>query len=114
VFSNLANSSISIPFGTTLAFLRAGVAMLKISTIERMYGTLKIRIDGQISGEGVELLLKTCKAYLEEGLKLSVDLENVSFVDREGIATIRKLKKRKVEFTSASPFIAEQIRKLNS
>jgi hypothetical protein len=96
------------------AFVGPGVAMLKISTIERMYGTMKIRIDGQIGGEGVELLQKTCRTYLDQGLKLSVDLQNVSFMDREGTAMIQKLMQYKVEFTNASPFIAEQIGKAHS
>jgi hypothetical protein len=97
-----------------LFFSRSGVAMLKISTIESMDGMMKIRIDGQISGEGVMLLHKTCTAYLDQGLQLSVDLQNVSFVDRDGITMVRKLKEYKVEFSNAPPFIAEQIRKSNS
>jgi anti-anti-sigma regulatory factor len=85
--------------------------MLKISTIESTEEMVKIRIDGQISGEGVKLLQKTCKAHLEKSLKLSIDLQNVSFVDRDGIAGLRKLKQYKVEFLNAPPFIAEQIRR---
>lgn len=88
--------------------------MLKISTIESLYGTKKIRIDGQLTGEGVELLQQTCREYLDQGLQLSVDLQNVSFVDRDGIATIRNLKEQEVAFTNAPPFIVEQIRKPNS
>jgi anti-anti-sigma regulatory factor len=97
-----------------LLFSRPGVAMLKISTIESTEELVKIRIDGQISGEGVKLLQSTCKAHLEQGLKLSVDLQNVSFVDRDGIAVLRKLQQRKVEFLNTSLFITEQIRKPRS
>jgi anti-anti-sigma regulatory factor len=85
--------------------------MLKISTIESTEELAKIRIDGQISGEGVKLLQNTCKAQLKKGLKLTVDLQNVSFVDRDGIAVLRKLEQRNVEFLNASLFITEQIRK---
>ena len=85
--------------------------MLKISMIESTEEMVNIRIDGQISGEGVKLLQKTCKAHLEKSLRLSVDLQHVSFVDRDGIAMLRKLTECKVEFLNASPFIAEQIRK---
>ena len=85
--------------------------MLKISTIKGMGDKVTIRIDGQISGEWIKLLQKTCKSHLEKGLQLNVDLRNVSFVDREGIAMLRKLSEYKVEFLNASPFIAEQMRK---
>lgn len=85
--------------------------MLKISTIESTDEAVKIRIDGQISGEGVNLMQETCKAHLDEGLKLSVDLQNVLFVDRNGIAVLRRLQQRKVELLNAPPFVTEQIRK---
>jgi ABC-type transporter Mla MlaB component len=88
--------------------------MLKISTIESTEELVKIRIDGQISGEGVKLLQNMCKARLEKCLKLSVDLQNVSFVDRDGIAVLRKLQQHKVEFVNAPLFITEQIRKPRS
>ena len=84
--------------------------MLKLSTIESTEGLLKIRIDGQISGEGVKLLQNTCKAQLEKGLKLNIDLQNVSFVDSDGIAVLRILQRHKVEFVNAPLFIIEQIR----
>ena len=85
--------------------------MLKISTIESGAEEMKIQIDGQISGEWVRLLQETCRTHLEKGLQLSVDLRNVSFVDRDGIDMLRKLTEYRVEFLNASPFIAGQIRK---
>jgi anti-anti-sigma regulatory factor len=94
-----------------LLFSRPGVAMLKISTIESTKELVKIRIDGQIGGEGVKLMQKTCTDHLVQGLKLSVDLQNVSFVDREGIVVLRKLQQHQVEFLNTPLFITEQIRK---
>ena len=88
--------------------------MLKISTIESTVGLVKIRIDGHISGEGVNLMQSTCNAHLEQGLKLSVDLQNVSFVDRDGIAVLRTLQHHQVEFVNIPLFITEQIRKPRS
>ena len=88
--------------------------MLKISMIESTEGAVKIRIDGQISGEGVKLLQRTCKAQLENGLRLAVDLQNVSFVDRDGIAVLRTLQQFNVGFLNAPLFITEQIRKPRS
>jgi anti-anti-sigma regulatory factor len=85
--------------------------MLKMSTIESTEESAKIRIDGQVSGEGVKLLQNTCQAHLEKGLNLSVDLQNVSFVDRDGIVVLRKLQQHKVEFLNTPLFITEQIRK---
>jgi len=88
--------------------------MLKISTIERGEEAVRIRIDGQISGEGVKLLRETCTGHLDEGLKLSVDLQNVSFVDRDGVAALQNLQRHKVEFLNAPLFVTEQLRELKS
>lgn len=85
--------------------------MLRVSIIGTAGETVTIRIDGQISAEWVKLLQKTCETHLEKGLQVSIDLRNVSFVDRDGIAMLRKLTDYRVEFLNASPFIAEQIRK---
>jgi hypothetical protein len=91
--------------------LRREPQMLRISTIEEAGETVKLRIDGQVSGQWVKLLQKTCEGHLERGLQLTIDLRNVSFVDRDGIALLGKLTDCGVEFVNASPFIAEQLMK---
>ncbi len=48
---------------------------------------------------------------LKPGTRLSLDLRNVSFADREGVALLRRLADRRVEIWNALPFIGEQIRK---
>jgi hypothetical protein len=77
--------------------------MLKISMIDSTKGSVKIRIDGQISGEGVKLFQR-----------LAVDLQNVSFVDRDGVAVLRTLQQFNVRFLNAPLFITEQIGKPRS
>ena len=88
--------------------------MLKITMIESTEGAVKIRVDGQIKGEGVKLLQRTCKAELENGLRLSVDLQNVTFVDRDGVTVLRTLKQYNVQFLNAPLFVSEQIGKPQS
>jgi anti-anti-sigma regulatory factor len=84
--------------------------MLKISMIESTAELVKIRIDGQITGRWVELMQGMCEVQLKKGLRVSLDLRNVSFVDRDGITVLRSLANRQVKFLNALPFIAEQIR----
>ena len=85
--------------------------MLRISTIEAAGETVTLRLDGQITGQWVKLLQRTCEAQLKKGARVTIDLKNVSFVDRDGIALLRSLTDRRVEILNALPFIAEQIRK---
>jgi len=85
--------------------------MLRISAIEAAGEPLTLRLDGQVTGRWVKLLQRTCEAQLKKGARVTIDLRNVSFVDREGIDLLRSLTDRRVEILNALPFIAEQIKK---
>ena len=85
--------------------------MLRISLSEADGGAVTLRLDGQLTGLWVKLLLETSEARVEKGARVIIDLKNVSFVDREGCAVLRSLADRNVEIVNAMPFIAEQIRK---
>jgi ABC-type transporter Mla MlaB component len=85
--------------------------MLRISANEAAGEPLTLRLDGQINGQWVKLLQRTCEAQLKKGAQVALDLKNVSFADRDGIALLRSLKDRRVEILNALPFIAEQIKR---
>ena len=85
--------------------------MLRISASEVAGEPLMLRLDGQVNGQWVKLLQKTCEARLKKGVRVTIDLKNVSFADRDGIALLRSLKDRRVEILNALPFIAEQIKR---
>lgn len=85
--------------------------MLRISISELVSEPVTLRLDGQISGPWVRLLEEACQAQLKPGTRVSLDLRNVLFADREGVALLRRLTDRRVEIQNALPFIAEQIRK---
>lgn len=86
---------------------RRGV--LRISIIEAASEPITLQLDGQISGRWVELLRGTCEIQLKKDARVTLDLKNVSFVDREGMALLKSLRDRRVEILNALPFIAEQI-----
>jgi hypothetical protein len=48
---------------------------------------------------------------LEEGMRLTLDLENICFIDCEGLALIKSLIDRGIRQVNAPLFVAEQIRK---
>jgi ABC-type transporter Mla MlaB component len=85
--------------------------MLKISANEPAGERALLRLDGQVSGRWVKLLQGTCEAQLNKGAQVSLDLGNVSFADRDGIALLRSLADRQVAILNALPFIAEQIKR---
>lgn len=85
--------------------------MLRISITETDGERVALQLHGRISGKWVELLERTCEAQLKKSARLALDLRNVSFADREGVALLRSLADRQVEILNALPFIADQIRK---
>jgi anti-anti-sigma regulatory factor len=87
-----------------------GNKVLKILITESAGELALLQLDGQVSGRWVELLQLTCESYLQKGASLTLDLGNVSFSDRCGIALLKNLAHRRVAILNALPFIAEQIR----
>jgi anti-anti-sigma regulatory factor len=85
--------------------------MLKITRAALSEKEISLQLDGRVSGQWVELLRETAESALDEGVGLSLDLKNISFIDCEGIALVRNLIERGVRHTNPPLFVAEQIKK---
>ena len=83
--------------------------MLKISIVESAGEAVTLQLEGQISGKWVDLLQLTSEDYLYREAKLTLDLNKVRFVDRDGIVLLKKLVGHQVAILNAPPFIAQQI-----
>ena len=92
------------------SFLKVS-GMLKITKVVLSEKEITLQLDGRVSGQWVELLRETTESMLNQGVKLSVDLKNISFIDCEGIALIRNLIERGVRHTNPPLFVAEQIKR---
>lgn len=87
--------------------------MLKITSIVLSDKETTLQLDGRVTGQWVELLRETAESALKQGVRLNVDLKNISFIDCEGIALLRNLIERGVCHLAAPLFVAEQIKKCN-
>jgi ABC-type transporter Mla MlaB component len=85
--------------------------MLKITRADLSKQETTLRLDGRIAGQWLALLRDSAESVLDEGVKLSLDLKNISFIDCEGIALLKTLIKRGVDPVNAPLFVAEQIKK---
>ena len=85
--------------------------MLKITRAVLSEKEMSLQLDGRVTGQWVGLLRETAESALEEGVGLSIDLKNISFIDCEGIALVRNLIERGVRHTNPPLFVAEQIKK---
>lgn len=85
--------------------------MLKIKRVATSIREITLHLDGRVTGQWVELLRESAESVIEEGLGLTLDLENICFIDGEGLALIKTLIDRGVQQVSAPLFVAEQLRK---
>jgi anti-anti-sigma regulatory factor len=84
--------------------------MLKIQLLDLQDGTATLQLAGRVAGPWVGELSRSCRRILDVGGSLSVDLREVTFVDRAGVELLQGLRVRRVALVNCSPFVAEQLR----
>jgi len=85
--------------------------MLKITRVVQSDQEIALQLDGSVTGQWIELLRESAESVLEKGLQLTLDLENICFIDCEGLALIKNLMGQGVRQVNAPLFVAEQLRK---
>jgi len=82
--------------------------MLRITVVESSASAVTLRVEGRIAGPWVEELRTTCNVHTgQDPIQLHLELEDVSFVDAEGIACLKELQDQGVGLFRVSPFLTE-------
>jgi ABC-type transporter Mla MlaB component len=84
--------------------------MLRISEVNVSDGATTLRLEGRVVGPWVLEARRSCEKFLAEGRRLTLDLAEVSFADREAIVLLQDLMGRQVAFVNCSPFLTEQLK----
>ncbi len=84
--------------------------MLRISVIESAENAATLHLEGQVAGLWIAELGDTCERLLTERRRLTLDLGDVSLIDRPGLALLASLSRRAVVLVGCSPFHTEQLR----
>ena len=84
--------------------------MLKITRVGSLDQEVTLQLHGRVTGPWVELLRQCAESVLAEGARLTLDLQNIYFIDCEGVGLIKSLMDRGVRQVKAPLFVAEQIR----
>lgn len=84
--------------------------MLRIERVYVQNGELALRLAGKVTGPWCDELERIASAALESGVRLSVDLSDVSFVDRNGVAVLNALTSRYVTLVNCSSFVTELLK----
>jgi len=85
--------------------------MLKITSTVLSPHEIALRLGGRVAGQWVALLRESADSVLADGVKLTIDLQNISYIDCEGIVLLKTLMERGVDPVNAPLFVNEQIRK---
>ncbi len=85
--------------------------MLMITKVVQSDREITLQLDGSVSGQWIELLRESAASVLAEGIRLTLDLKNICFIDCEGLALIKSLMGQGVQQVNAPLFVAEQLRK---
>ena len=82
--------------------------MLRIERVDEESGKTTVRATGRLTGPWVAEFERALSDYATDA-PVVIDLTDVSFVDRAGIALLRMLKSRKHVKLRCSAFVAEQM-----
>ncbi len=81
--------------------------MLRITVVDSTDSAIRLRVEGGLTGRGVEELRKICALHSpDEGTRLTLDMADVSFADADGLKLLKDLKCRDVAFINLAPFLA--------
>ena len=84
---------------------------MKITVVESSSKGVRLRVEGRLTGGWVEELRRACDLHaLSDGIRLSLDLADVSFADAAGIELLKELRNRLVTLLSPSSLVAEQLK----
>jgi hypothetical protein len=85
--------------------------MLRITVVESSTSAVTLRVEGRITGPWVEELRTACNVHtFPDDVQLSLELADISFADTAGIALLREMRGRGVDFIRTTPFLAEQLK----
>jgi ABC-type transporter Mla MlaB component len=83
--------------------------MLRITPTDCGNRNITLRLEGRIVGPWVPELWKACEKIMGEGLRLELDLAEVSFLEPAGVALVSRLRSRGVLLTQCSTFVEAQL-----
>jgi len=85
-------------------------AVLKISVIDDSDQAVEFALEGKIVGPWVDELQRLSQDALARNKSISLNLENVWFVDARGAALLRDLAGKQVSQLNCSQFVRQQVK----
>lgn len=86
------------------------ITVLKIDVLHTGTDGAEFRLEGRVIGRWVEELRRACTPVLARGTRLTLDLGEVTFLDRDGAELLLGLPARQVVLLNCSAFLSEQLK----
>ena len=87
--------------------------MLRIVELERPGNGATLSLEGRVIGPWVDELRQSCERVLATGAALTLDLTEVTFVERDGVRFLKNLVDSGVAVVNCPAFVTEQLRALS-
>jgi anti-anti-sigma regulatory factor len=84
--------------------------MLRIVALGRRGNGATLSLEGRVIGPWVDELRQTCEQVRATGATLTVDLAEVTFVDRTGVRLLKELLDSGVAVANCPAFVTEQLK----
>lgn len=84
--------------------------MLRISIAAQTEDVITLRLEGRVIGPWVSELRTACEEVFSQGKGVSLDVAEVTFMDREAVALLRKLNGHVVTLVNCPPLLIEQLK----
>jgi anti-anti-sigma regulatory factor len=84
--------------------------MVRISEENSSDGKRVVKLEGKVAGSSVEQVESYCLGILAQGLSLTIDMAEVSFLDGRGVRLFKELMSQKVRLLNTSPFLNELLK----
>lgn len=81
--------------------------MFRIETIGEDDVTVTLTLEGRITAEGIAVLEDACARVLHGPKRLILDFAGVTFIDRDGVAALGKMRGERVRCVNCCPFIED-------
>lgn len=81
--------------------------MMRLTELGRNWQRVWLAVEGCIAAGGSSLLEAECNAILDQGLTVQLEFSQVTYVDRPGVAVLRRLQARRLEIVGCPPFLLE-------
>lgn len=76
--------------------------MLRITQVSEDSGQVCLKLEGRVIGDWVSELEHTCESCLSESRHITLDMSDVTYIDRRGVETLKRILGENVRMTGAT------------